>query len=224
MNERADIPLFPLNTVLFPGMMLPLHIFELRYKMMLKHCLTESIDFGVVLLESGRAEGPLLGEIHDVGTTATIKQVDAQPGERFDIVTTGSRRFRIIEQHPNRYPFLMATIEYFPIEDHDTPEAVSLAHKLTPLIQKYLGLFKRIKGERFRFSNMPTDPLTLAFLVGVILPVENDVKQEILNQPDAYGILNMEYDLLKHETLLLEMIFDSRPAWASSEDISFYPN
>lgn len=224
MAEQAEIPLFPLNTVLFPGMMLPLHIFETRYKIMLKHCLGESVDFGVVLLKSGRAEGQLSADVYEVGTTATIKQVDALPGERFNIITTGSRRFRIIEPHPGRYPFLSATIEYYPVEKRDAPEAIALGNKMAPLIKQYLDLFKQTKGERFQFGNMPTDPLTLGFLAGVILPVENDVKQAILSQPDAYNMLKMEYGLLRHETMLLQIIHDTRPSWATSDDLPYYPN
>jgi uncharacterized protein len=222
--ERQEIPLFPLNLVLFPGMLLPLHIFEPRYKAMLKFCLGEQIDFGVVLLKSGRAEGPLLGDTYEVGTTAQIKQVDSVEGDRFNIVTTGGKRFRIVETHPHRYAFLTATIEYFPIMEERAPEALTLAHKIAPLISRYLELFKATRGERFKFGQMPTDPLTLAYLAGVILPVENDVKQEILSLPDAYSILNKEYHLLQHETLILQMINDTRPAWATSDALPYYPN
>ena len=224
MASRADIPLFPLNTVLFPGMMLPLHIFENRYKAMLKYCLAESVDFGVVLLKSGRAEGPLTDDIHQVGTTATIKQVDALSGERFNIVSTGSRRFQIIEPHHGRYPFLSATIEYFPVEGKDSPEALKLANRVAPLIQKILRLFKETKGERFRFSNIPSDPLTLAYLAGVVLPVENHEKQRILDQPDLVDMLKLEHEMLKYETIILEIINNTRPSWATEEELPYYPN
>ncbi len=221
--ERQEIPLFPLNTVLFPGMMLPLHIFEERYKIMIKHCLAESAEFGVVLLSEGTAEGPL-GGIYDVGTTAQINQVDALPGDRFNIVTTGVRRFRVIEEHRDLYPYLTATVEFYPLSEQSSAEALSLAWKLASLVGRYLRLFKDATGTRFQFGKLPTDPLTLAYLVGVILPVENDIKQEILSMPDAYSILLTEYELLKHETLMLEIIRDTRPSWATSEELPYYPN
>ena len=81
-----------------------------------------------------------------------------------------------------------------------------------------------MRGERFRFSELPTDPLTLAFLTGVILPVDNDIKQEILSIPDAEGILSREYELLQHETTILEMISQTRPIWATNADLPYYPN
>lgn len=221
--ERQDIPLFPLNTVLFPGMMLPLHIFEERYKMMIKRCLAETSEFGVVLLSEGTAEGQL-GDIFDVGTTAQIKQVDALPGDRFNIVTTGTRRFRVIEEHRDLYPYLTATVEFYPIEKDSSVRTLNLVHKLSPLVGRYLKLFKDANGTRFRFGQLPTDPLTLAFLIGVILPVENDVKQEILSMPDAHSILLTEYELLKHETLMLEIISETRPSWATSDELPYYPN
>jgi Lon protease-like protein len=221
--ERREIPLFPLNTVLFPGMMLPLHIFEDRYKMMIKRCLAETSEFGVVLLSEGTAEGPL-GGIYDIGTTAQIKQVDALPDDRFNIVTTGARRFRVIEEHRDLYPYLTATIEFYPITDDTSTKTLDLARKLSPLVGRYLKLFKDANGTRFRFGQLPTDPLTLAFLVGVILPVENDIKQEILSMPDTYSILLTEYELLKHETLMLEIIQATRPLWATSEELPYYPN
>lgn len=221
--ERQDIPLFPLNTVLFPGMMLPLHIFEERYKMMIKRCLAESSEFGVVLLSEGTAEGPL-GHIYDVGTTAQIKQVDALPGDRFNIVTTGIRRFRVVEEHRDLYPYLTATVEFYPIEEDSSVRTANLVRKLSPLVGRYLQLFKDANGTRFRFGQLPNDPLTLAFLVGVILPVENDIKQEILSMPDTYSILLTEYELLKHETLMLEIISETRPSWATSDELPYYPN
>lgn len=224
MIEHVEIPLFPLNSVLFPGMLLPLHIFENRYKAMLKYCLSESVDFGVVLLKSGQAEGPFMGELFDIGTTAQIKQVDALPSERFNITASGMRRFRILETHHDHFPFLTATIEYLPNLNYDSQDVVKLARRMFPLLQKYLNLFKTAKGERFRFTNLPSDPLTLAYLVGVILPVENHVKQAILSQPDALSLLAMEYELLKHETVVLKIINDTRPIWATSEDLPYYPN
>lgn len=222
--ERQAIPLFPLNTVLFPGMKLPLHIFEERYKLMLKHCLEESIDFGVVLLKSGRAEEAFSGEVHDIGTTAAIKQVESLPDNRFNIVATGARRFRIVEIYRDQMPYPMAEVEYYPIEEGNARAAVQMAHKLAPLIGQFLQLFRQITGRRFSYGQLPVDPMTLAFLVGVILPVENEVKQEILSQPDAFSILKTEYDLMKHETLVMQMIQDSRPNWAMSDNIIYYPN
>ena len=210
--EREVIPLFPLNTVLFPGMVLPLHIFEDRYKLMLKHCLAESVDFGVVLLKSGQPEGPIVGDIFEIGTTAQIRQVDSV-GERFNILSVGIRRFRVLQLHAELYPYLSATVEYYPVENNFSARVKMLTLELSKLTLNYLSAYKKLKGKIVQISEMPTDPLTLAFLVAIIMPIENDVKQEILAIPDTYGMLWREYELLRHENLVLDLIQQSRPAW-----------
>ncbi len=220
--EREVIPLFPLNTVLFPGMLLPLNIFEDRYKLMLKHCLAESVDFGVVLLKDGQPEGPLTGDVFRIGTTAQIRQVDSV-GERFNILSVGIRRFRVIELHAELYPYLSATVEYYPVESDFSPHIKVLGLELRRLMQNYLETYKRLKGKSIEISDMPDDPLTLAFLIAIIMPVENDVKQAILSIPDTYGMLKKEYELLRHENLVLELIEKSKPAWVQ-EKIQFNLN
>jgi ATP-dependent Lon protease len=90
MNHPERIPIFPLNVVLFPGMRLPLHIFEARYKQMIHRCMSEAISFGVILAgERGMAT---------VGTTAeVIHKVRAYPDGRMDILTTGRAVFSVKE-------------------------------------------------------------------------------------------------------------------------------
>ena len=91
----TDLPLFPLNVVLFPGMMLPLHIFEPRYQEMIDYCLEKKRPFGVVLIE--RATGRRARRCPIVGTTARIRRVKRQEDGRMDIQTVGVQRFRIEE-------------------------------------------------------------------------------------------------------------------------------
>ena len=91
----VELPLFPLHTVLFPGMPLPLHIFESRYKQMIDYCLKENSTFGVSLIHRGsEAFGPL-AEPHKIGCTARIIEVQPLDDGRLNIVTVGERRFRI---------------------------------------------------------------------------------------------------------------------------------
>lgn len=220
--EREVIPIFPLNTVLFPGMLLPLNIFEDRYKLMLKHCLAESVDFGVVLLKDGQPEGPLSGDVFRIGTTAQIRQVDSI-GDRFNILSVGIRRFRVIELHAELYPYLSATVEYYPVESDFSANIRILGLELRRLMQIYLETYKRLKGKALQISEMPDDPLTLAFLIAIIMPVDNDIKQQILSMPDTYGMLKKEYELLRHENLVLELIEQSKPAWIQ-EKIQFNLN
>ena len=104
-----QIPLFPLNTVLFPGMPLQLHIFESRYKLMVNHLMNQEPIFGVVLIKKGvESLGPL-AEPHMIGTTARILKVDPLQDGCFNLTVVGEKRF-IIESISNEHPYLTATI------------------------------------------------------------------------------------------------------------------
>jgi Lon protease-like protein len=105
------LPLFPLHSVLCPGIALPLHIFEPRYRTMIGRCLEEGTPFGVVLIRDGREVGPLANHIAEVGTTAVIRQAGRYPDGRLDIVTVGERRFRIASVDAGREPYLVGDVE-----------------------------------------------------------------------------------------------------------------
>jgi Lon protease-like protein len=106
-----ELPLFPLHSVLCPGIALPLHIFEPRYREMVGHCLETGSPFGVVLIRDGREVGPLAGHIADVGTTAAIRQAGRYPDGRLDIVTVGEHRFRIVSMDGAAAAYLVGTVE-----------------------------------------------------------------------------------------------------------------
>src|ERR1043166_4285938 len=93
------LPLFPLGTVLFPGLVLPLHIFEERYRRLVRGLLGESgpDEFGVVAIRKGRETGiDGVSSLYEVGCTATLRQVDSRDDGRFDLVTLGTQRFRLL--------------------------------------------------------------------------------------------------------------------------------
>lgn len=106
-----ELPLFPLHSVLCPGIALPLHIFEPRYREMVGHCLETGSPFGVVLIRDGREVGPLAGHIAEVGTTAAIRQAGRYPDGRLDIVTVGETRFRIVSVDSASQAYLVGTVE-----------------------------------------------------------------------------------------------------------------
>src|SRR5689334_20251727 len=100
-----EIPLFPLRTVLFPGMTLPLRIFEERYQVMTRELIANKGQFGVLLIRAGSEVGGAAVPF-DVGTTAVIEQSEELPGGRFAIAARGVRRFRLIRMLPPRpYPY-----------------------------------------------------------------------------------------------------------------------
>src|SRR5437762_3596677 len=108
------LPLFPLNTVLFPGMPISLYIFEERYRLMIGRCLDQNTVFGVVLIREGSEVEP--GAIpHLVGTTAQITESVQMEDGRYYLVATGQRRFRI-QYIAQRQPYIVSSISYLPEE------------------------------------------------------------------------------------------------------------
>lgn len=208
-RKLETIPLFPLNTVLFPGMLLPLHIFEERYKQMIGDCMARSKPFGVVLMKSGQAEGPLQGELHTIGTTARVARAAQLSDGRMNIMTIGQQRFRIIELHPHQKPYLMATIEHFPLTTSDT--TTSIANQVATRLTHYLSKFKKLGKVRVNLNQFPSDPQTLAYLTGVVLPVESQQKQKILSMESAAAMLEYEHRLLRHELTILDILLNERP-------------
>jgi hypothetical protein len=113
------LPLFPLGTVLLPGTSLPLHIFEPRYRQLTVDLVTGAVpgrSFGVLALRQGKAEGAE-PEIHDIGCSAVLREARRLPDGRFDIVTRGGRRFRLLDVDETSAPYLIGSIEWVPDDD-----------------------------------------------------------------------------------------------------------
>jgi Lon protease-like protein len=106
----TEIPIFPLRSVLCPGVALPLHIFEERYRLLVARCLELDQPFGVVLVREGRDVGPLTGRIAAVGTTAVIRRAGRYPDGRMDILTVGQQRFHLDEVDSGSEPYLVGRV------------------------------------------------------------------------------------------------------------------
>jgi Lon protease-like protein len=134
-----DLPLFPLHTVLCPGIALPLHIFEPRYRAMVRRCLEEDSPFGVVWIRDGREVGAGTIAIATVGTFAEIREADRLADGRFDLVAVGTGRFRVEEVFVDREPYLVARVE--PVEDRvdDEPRARRLSRLVTRRFVRYVA-------------------------------------------------------------------------------------
>src|SRR5919108_3179773 len=104
MSAKAiELALFPLNVVLFPGMVLPLHIFEPRYRQMIADCQEQERPFGIVLVKPNSL--PLQEEPYPVGTVAEIRDLNRLEDGRFLLMAVGLQRFRILSQHRQK-PYL----------------------------------------------------------------------------------------------------------------------
>jgi len=135
MAEPASIALFPLGTVLFPGMLLPLHIFEPRYRLLVRRSVERSEPFGIVLIKSGaEVGGP--AEPHRVGTTARVSGTTPLPGGRSFIIVRGERRFEIERIDAEREPYLVADVRY--VGEDDDADAAPLADVAADAFGQYL--------------------------------------------------------------------------------------
>ncbi|TAJ21746.1 MAG: hypothetical protein EPO65_00830 [Dehalococcoidia bacterium] len=155
--------LFPLRTVLFPGMPLPIQIFEPRYHQLLAECLEADEPFGVVLIRSGGEVGDAEVVPHDIGTTARIVSASPVGGGRVMVQTKGERRFRILTLNHDR-PFLTADVEYPVDEVSEVPEA--LLEEVSKAFQQVQRFRQLVDGVYQRTVRVPEAPGALADAVG----------------------------------------------------------
>ena len=141
--SAVELPLFPLRSVLCPGIALPLHIFEDRYRLMVGRCIEAGDPFGVVLIREGREVGPIASQVATVGTTAAIRQAGRYPDGRLDIVTVGQRRFRIEGVDASSQPYLIGRVSYLgePLGGDDDATA-GLARRVGERFLHYLELLQ----------------------------------------------------------------------------------
>jgi uncharacterized protein len=211
VSEQRELPLFPLQTVLFPGMSLPLHIFEERYKLMIGRCVERSQPFGVVMIRTGEEVGPG-ATIHSVGTTAHITQVERLPGGRMNIGTLGYKRFKIAELRFDE-PYLVGMVEDYPLLNVQSPDARVITAKLTPILRSYLEIFASLGNVELNMEDLPEEPETLAFLTAIILRTPMKDKQELLAQPDLVNLLRSEYRILHREAQIMKLLVEAGTRW-----------
>jgi len=200
----ATLPLFPLNTVLFPGMQIKLHIFEERYKLMINHCIDSEAPFGVVLIKAGaEARGPAATP-HLVGCTAAVSNVQRLPLGRMNITATGKRRFRI-RSIDRSNPFLLGDVEFFSPAD-DRPELQrKYSERLRPLVLRYLEILASPEDASFDPDQIPHRPRAVAQLASILLQADNEQKQELLSIHSLSRLLVTLVEIYRLETLLLKV-------------------
>ena len=142
-----ELPLFPLNTVLCPGIALPLHIFEDRYRAMIRQCLETTSPFGVVLIRQGRETGTGTISFTGIGTIAEIRDAGSYDDGRYDLLVVGTRRFEIRQVLSGKGPYLVADVDVLDEDVGDATVAHHLAMKATRRFVTYLELLQPRSGE-----------------------------------------------------------------------------
>ncbi len=209
MTER--LPIFPLGAVLFPGLVMPLHIFEERYRVLVRDLLEGDGPhrFGVVSIELGHEVGPgAARRLAAVGCTAELRGVQRHDDGRYDLVTTGGARFRI-EDVDDSLPYLRARVTFLPEEEG--PAAGAATGPVTRLFRRYC---ERLTGHGAKIgdlADLPGDPVQLSYVVAASLVLDRPDKQRLLQAEHAAARLRLEYDLLRRENILLET-FPTVPA------------
>ena len=196
-SEERVLPLFPLNTVLFPGAALPLQIFEERYKQMLQDCLAADSWFGAVLIKEGvEVGGPAVP--HTTGTVAEIVQVSDEQRGRFLISCVGRQRFHI-KSISDELPYLSGSVELL-AEEADQGVTPELTAAVREAVAAYLALASGLGGGWVRDIPVPTEPVSLSYLAAAALQVETARKQALLEEPTASSRLQSALSLLNQST------------------------
>ena len=211
-SDLVELPLFPLNLVLFPGMRLPLHIFEERYKAMIGECIENNSPFGVLLIKEGLEAGSP-AEPYRVGTTARITQNTQLEGGRLNILTMGERRFELIEIVKTT-PFMLGNIRYLAEELGEVPE--SLLIEISEEYGTFLKQLATVAGGWNRTISVHTNPAILAKDVIATMAASIEMPkilcQELLENSAVISRLENLLPLLKQgNELMQEKVEDSNP-------------
>jgi uncharacterized protein len=207
------LPLFPLGAVLYPGMLMPLHIFEDRYRQLVRDLLagSEPRRFGVIAIRKGRETGiDGVHSLYDVGCTATLRRVDRLDGGRFDIVTVGAQRFRLLGLDETR-PYLQGEVELLATEPVDPTAAGPAVRVVQVAFREYLDALTEWGGATVRLEELPDEPSLLSFIVAAAVVIDLPERQALLAESDTLRRLAAERALLSRETAMLRTT-TSRPA------------
>jgi Lon protease-like protein len=219
------LPLFPLGTVLYPGLVLPLHIFEERYRQLVRDLLAGPAPqrFGVIAIREGRETGVAgVSALHEVGCTATLRQVEQYEDGRYDLVTVGTERFRLVALDDDAQPYLQGEVELLAEVTGDEAAAGLAARAVQEAFRGYLGALAQRGAGQIEVPDLPDEPLLLSYLVAASMIVELSDKQTLLAEPDAVRRLGAERALLAKETTLLRRL-PSTPA-ADLRNSPYSPN
>ena len=208
-----SLPLFPLSTVLFPGMRLPLHIFEPRYRQLVADLLDqpEPRRFGVIAIRKGKETGvDGVAALYDVGCVATVRQVESREDGRYDLLTVGTQRFRLLGLDKS-LPYLRGEIEPLPDETGEAREAAYVTRRVQEAFRGYLNLLVDRGGGVISVADLPDEPLLLSYIVAAAMIIDLPDRQSLLAAPDALARLKAERSLLTREIGMLRAT-TSRPA------------
>src|SRR5258708_3518842 len=202
------LPLFPLGTVLFPGLLLPLHIFEERYRQLIRDLQARPGPhrFGVIAIRQGREAGvDGLKALHEVGCTAPLRQVNELEDGRYDIVTVGTHRFGLAGLDDSK-PYLQGQVDMLTEAAGAADAAAQAARVVRDLFRTYLSALAERGVTQISAPELPDDPVTLSYLVAASMIIDLSDRQTLLAEPDALHRLAAERTLLSRELTMLRTL------------------
>ncbi len=235
------LPHFPLHTVLFPHLPLPLHIFEERYRAMAADVVADDSAFGGRFVVSMITDGPEVGgdaESQAVATMCEVHSAEQFPDGRWILLVVGAGRVRVTAvDRSGRYT--MVDVE--PMDEPVGVDAAALLPSVQVALDRYLATVKRFVArtasvgdvsqetpdviasldEVLKPIQLPDDPVAASYAVGGMLQVELMRKQSLLELPDAASRLRAELDLLRREVRLLD---DGAMPPIPPGDLGYHPN
>jgi len=195
-GRGRQVPIFPLGTVLFPGGVLPLKIFEVRYVDMAKGCLKEGAGFGVCLIREGAEVGaPAVPE--PVGCLARIADCDMEELGILKVTAEGRERFRLLSSEVNRQGLIVGEVEL-----HEAESAAVDAPGFAECVDFLRKVMPAIGAERFTEPYRFEDVSWVGFRLAEILPLRIDVKQKLLELTDAAARLAILHRFLQQQKLV----------------------
>jgi Lon protease-like protein len=213
------LPLFPLSTVLFPGMRLPLHIFEERYRLLASYLLSqpEPRRFGVIAIRKGREVGADgVTALHDVGCVAMVRQIVPHADGRFDLATVGDERFRLLGVDQS-LPYFQGEVELLPdtggaaVPPERAGELAAVTRRVQAGFRAYLNALADRGGGVINVAELPDEPLLLSYVIGAAMIIDLPERQSLLAAPTVLERLRLERSLLTRESGVLRAT-TSRPA------------
>lgn len=194
--ETLNIPLFPLNTVLFPGGIQPLKIFEQRYLDMAATCMKEGKPFGICLIASGKEVGEA-ARPHPVGTLTTIGNWEMEQLGILQITALGGRRFRLLETRSRSDNLVESTVELL-AEPGPTPFPAE-RQRLVPLLKRIVS---DQGSERMPEPHRFDEAEWVGYRITEVLPIQNLAKQKLLELEDPLARLEILEKYLEQRKLL----------------------
>ena len=201
MTSARVIPLFPLGSVLVPGLVMPLHIFEPRYRELISDISGADEDergFGVVAIREGREVGVHGGKaLYDVGTFASLRELTMHPDGRSDIVTVGTERFRIRRLIDGK-PYAQAEVEFLEEEAGDAAPALAVS------VDDRFRAYRELLSDEADDTEMPSEPRVLSYLIAAAVVADLPTRQRFLEAPNDAQRLRAELGFLRSEMSIVQ--------------------